>query len=75
MMDNTVQVTINDSRIIDVEDCDAAAVVNSLRVVAETIERFGIRAAIKALAKSAELQEACFAEASTGDAFLSTIIG
>lgn len=73
-MTDSLQLTINGSMVVHVEDTDAETVARSLRVIAESIERFGMRAALAALQRSAKLQEAVFTEAQCGGALLSTLV-
>ena len=74
-MDNSIVITINDQVIVDCDGTDPKAIATTLRLFAETIERWGIKHAARVLPKSKVLQEVLFVEAECGDAYLSTVIG
>ena len=73
-MDNSLQVIINGVAILEVQDTDAECVSKALRIIAESIERFGLKASIKVLSHSNDLREVVFTEAKCGGAHLSTIV-
>lgn len=73
-MENSITVTINGHTIIDVEGTDSKAIAAALHCVAESIERFGLRASIKVLEREAKLMKVLFVEAQCGDSHLSTVV-
>lgn len=73
-VENSIQVVINGIAIVDMTDADKESIVAVLDTVTKTVDRFGLKTALKALEKSPTLKKAMFIEAQCGDALLSTIV-
>ena len=73
-MNHRIQVIVDGTAIVDASDGDETMIVNALRIMAESIERFGLGNSLRALEKSSALREAVFAEAKCGGAFVSTFM-
>lgn len=73
-MENSITVCINGTTIVDATDTDEKAIALTLHAVAESIERFGLKASLKVLERSNKLKEALFVDAKCGHALLSTVV-
>lgn len=71
-MDNSLSITLNGVPVLILEDTDAETIANALRTIAESVERFGVKATLRVTNR--KLQETVCVEAKPTHGMLSTVI-
>lgn len=74
-MNHSLILVLDGQTLIHMEDTSAEPIAAALHLIAESIERFGIRHTLRVIERNAALRQIVFAEAQCGGAYESTVTG